>query len=403
MNFTYEAIAGDGSLVQDRIEAESTHLAADALRNRGLTVMRLAAAVEADGAVGRVSSWGGVTSRDLLVMTRQMKMLLESGATVVQALEAIERQSAKGAVARMIGQVRAHVEKGGSLSDALSKHGSVFSPIYLSLIAAAEVTATLPLAFSRLSEMAERQQRVNKTIVGAMLYPAILTAMCLSAVVVLITFVVPRFRDLFLNLRSPLPASTKFMFAISEIIIGYWPVMLLSIGIVTAATAFAARKPAFRQWLDERFLALPFFGRLRNRLHVARLLRMWAAMLNSHVPLMETIKLSQTTVRSASMRDMMQRVENAIAGGGRVGRTLAQTKIVEPVVASAIATGEENGRLAEAVEFVSTWMDEDNAQLVTAATRVIEPTLLALMGLIVGSVAMSLFIPLFDLATAGAH
>lgn len=403
MNFTYEAIAGDGRLVQDRIEAETTHLAADALRNRGLTVTRLAAAGESDGAVGRVHSWGGVNTRDLLVLTRQMKMLLESGATVVQALEAIERQTAKSAVSRMLGQIRSHVEKGGSLSDALSKHGTVFSPIYLSMIAAAEVTATLPLAFSRLSEMAERQQRVNKTVLGAMLYPAILTGMCMSAVVVLITFVVPRFRDLFLNLRSPLPASTKVMFAISEVITTYWPVMLLSIGLVAASAAFAARKPAFRQWLDERILALPFFGRLRNRLHVAGLLRMWSAMLSSHVPLMETIKLSQTAVRSASMREMMERVENAIAGGGRVGRTLAQTKIVEPVVASAIATGEENGRLAEAVEFVSAWMDDDNAQLVTAATRVIEPALLALMGLIVGSVAMSLFIPLFDLATAGAH
>lgn len=403
MNFTYEAIAGDGRLIQDRIEAETTHLAADALRNRGLTVMRLAAVAEDDGGVGRVRSWGGVSGQDLLVLTRQMKMLLDSGATVVQALEAIERQTAKSVVARMVAQVRGYVEKGGSLSDALAKHPTVFSSIYRSMISAAEVTASLPTAFSRLSEMAERQQRVRKTVMGAMLYPGILTVMCVCAVAVLITFVVPRFRDLFLNLRSPLPASTKAMFAVSEFVMNYWPGMLLGIGGLGLAAALASSRPALRQWLDDRILALPFLGRIRNRLQVARVLRMWSAMLNSHVPLMETIKLSQTAAGCASIRDLIQRVENAVAGGGRVGRTLAQTRVVEPVVASAIATGEENGRLAEAVEFVSTWMDDDNAQLLTAATRIVEPALLALMGLIVGSVAMSLFIPLFDLATAGAH
>lgn len=403
MNFTYEAVAGDGSLIQDRIEAETTHQAADLLRNRGFTVMRLDATGEVDGEVGRVRSWSGVNSRDLLVLTRQMKMLLESGATVVQALEAIERQTAKRSVSRMVGQIRSYVEKGGTLSDALAKHPAVFSPVYRSMISASEVTAGLPTSFSRLSEMAERQQKVRKTVMGALLYPAILSLMCVSAVTTLIMFVVPRFRDLFLNLRSPLPASTKIMFAASEFISAYWPLILGGVGALVTLVILVCRSPARRQWLDERLLTLPFLGRIRSRLQVARVLRMWAAMLNSHVPLMETIKLSQTAVTSPSMRELMQRVENAVAGGGRVGRTLAQTKVVEPVIASAIATGEENGKLAEAVEFVSSWIDDDNTQLISTATRIVEPALLALMGLIVGSVAMSLFIPLFDLATAGAH
>jgi type II secretory pathway component PulF len=403
MQFAYEAIALDGRLVADRIEADSQSQAADALRTRGLTITRLDAAGENDAAGRRWLEWGGINSRDMMVFTRQIKMLIDSGAAVVQALEAIERQTVKRSVARMVGQIRAHVEKGGSLSDALARHPTVFPSVYRAMITAGEATASLPASLSRLADLAERQQRVRKTVTGALLYPAILSVMCGGAVTTLVTFVVPRFRDLFVNLRAPLPASTEVMFALSGIVTSYWPMLLLAIGVSCGAVTFAARRPGTRQWLDERIMSLPVLGRIRNRLMVARVLRMWAAMLRSHVPLLETIQLSRNALTSSAMLDLMDKVEDAVAGGGRVGRTLAQTRIVEPVVASAISTGEENGKLAEAVEFVSNWMDDDNTQLIAATTRVVEPALLAFMGLIVGTVAMSLFIPLFDLATAGAR
>lgn len=403
MQFAYEAIAGDGRLIADRIEAESPSQAADALRTRGLTITRLDAAAEDDASVRRWLDWGGIHSRDIMVFTRQMKMLIDSGAAIVQALEAIERQTVKRSVARMIGQIRSHVEKGGSLSEAMGRHPMVFPPVYRAMITAGEATASLPSSFARLADLAERQQRVRKAVLGALLYPAILSIMCGAAVTTLVLFVVPRFRDLFTNLGAPLPMSTEFMFMLSGLLATYWPGVVLALGTSCGALTFALRRPGTRQWLDERVMSLPLLGRIRNRLLVARVLRMWAAMLHSHVPLLETIQLSRNALTSAAMLELMNRVEDAVAGGGRVGRTLAQNRLVEPVVASAISTGEENGRLAEAVEFVSTWMDDDNQQLIAATTRVVEPALLALMGLIVGTVAMSLFIPLFDLATAGAR
>lgn len=154
-------------------------------------------------------------------------------------------------------------------------------------------------------------------------------------------------------------------------------------------------------WISQRIYGLPFVGRIASRLTVARVLRMWAAMLRSHVPLMETIRQSQVAVRNPIMLETLRKIEDSLAGGGRMGRTLAQASLVEPVVASAISTGEENGRLAESVEFVSSWMDEENTQLVAAATRIVEPTVLAGMGVVVGLVAMALFLPLFDMATMG--
>jgi len=156
-----------------------------------------------------------------------------------------------------------------------------------------------------------------------------------------------------------------------------------------------------RRRFDALLLKVPMIGRLASRLSFARVLRVWAALLRSHVPLLETIQHSKSTVTNAAFVGLVCDVEEAVTGGGSIGRTLGESELVEPVIASAIRTGEENGRLAEAVEFVSTWMDEENAQLVAGLTRVAEPVLLAAMGLFVGLVAMSLFVPLFDLVTAG--
>lgn len=401
MQFVFEAISPEGRVVQDVIEAESTRQAADSLRGRGFAVVSVDSAPAASIRTTRRVGWGGVTSRDLVVFTRQMKMLLESGAALVQALEAIERQTVKPALARMVSTIREDVENGVSLSAALAKHPGTFTNVFLAMIASGEATATLPDAFARLSTMAERQQSVQRMIISALAYPAILSVLCVGVVIVMLTVVVPRFRDLFTSLNSPLPATTAVVMQASDFLTTYWPYVAGGIAGSIAAVVVLLRRRDVRMWISQRIYGLPLIGRIASRLTVARVLRMWAAMLRSHVPLMETIRQSQVAVRNPIMLETLRKIEDSLASGGRMGRTLAQASLVEPVVASAISTGEENGRLAESVEFVSSWMDEENTQLVTAATRIVEPTVLAGMGVVVGLVAMALFLPLFDMATMG--
>lgn len=401
MQFAYEAISPEGRVVHDLIDAETVRLAADSLRGRGFSVVSLRDAPKTVAATARRFGWGGVTARDLVVFTRQMKMLLESGAALVQALEAVEKQSVKPALARMVSNIREHVENGSTLSDAVAEHSRTFPGVFRAMIAAGEATATLPDAFARLSSMTERQQSARRMIVAALMYPALLSLLCLGVLIVMLTFVVPRFKDLFLSLNSPLPATTAMVMDASAFVTAYWPFVVGGAVAAAAAVFIISRRPAIRRTFSERVQSLPLIGRIASRLLVARVLRTWAALLRSHVPLLETIRQSQTAVSNPIMLDTLRRIEDSLSAGGRMGRTLASASFVEPVVASAISTGEENGRLAEAVEFVSTWMDDENAQLIAAATRIVEPAVLALMGVVVGLVAMALFLPLFDMATMG--
>lgn len=404
MQFAYEAMRPDGATVVDVLDADAHAQAVETLRAKGLIVLKLVEQAQA----AEHSSGGGltllarkITNRDLILFTRQMKMLLEAGAPLVPALTATEEQTAKPIMRELLHRVRQRVEEGDSLVQALEPEREHFDAVFRAMVAAGEATAALPDVFGRLSDLAQQQHQTRKQVIGALIYPAILSLLLTGVVTLLLTFVVPRFSMLFKSLKSPLPATTKVLFDLSEWLKHGWPyvVGVAAAAIVTLIVCF--RSPIFRAWLDELVLRLPIIGRLAGRLIFARVVRVWAAMLRCHVPLLEAISQSKSAIANAAFLKLITRVEESIAGGGRMAQAINDARLADPIIVSAIRTGEENGRLAEAADFVSGWMDEDNATAIQHVTRMAEPLLLAFMGLVVGFVAMSLFIPLFDLATAG--
>ena len=404
MQFVYEAMTGDGRTVHEDLEAASHREAAESLRSKGLYLMRLEerqAAPRRAGADRFKLGGRAAKTSDLVIFTRQMKMLLESGSAVVPALAAIEQQSAKAAFRAIVRQIREHVEQGGSLSEAFGDRPDIFKPVFCSMVAAGEATGTQPAAFARLAQLAQQQQQVRRQLVGAMIYPLVLLVLTSGLAGVLFGFVIPRFRQLFESLNMSLPLTTQIMFEISDKLRVYWPVVLGGVIGLAVAGYLMFRSRQVREKLDVLLLRAPLVGRLIARIVMARVLRVWAAMLRSNVPLLETIEHSKAAVTNAVLLQLVNHVQESVSSGGRIGRVLGDSPLVEPVVVSAISTGEENGRLGEAVEFVSTWMDDDNSQLISAAARLAEPALVVLMGLIVAAAALALFIPLFDIAAGG--
>jgi type IV pilus assembly protein PilC len=401
VQFAYEALAASGGTVCDQIEAADQAEAAANLRERGLLVLRLDEAQAARRApvTALFQRYGAkLTGRDVILLTRQMKMLLEAGAPLVPALEAAEEQTAKPFVRVLLRRLRERVEEGASLSQALEAEGPLFDPVFRSMIAAGEATASLPQAFGQLGELAQQQQKTRKLVLGALLYPAILSVLLVGVVSVLLFFVVPRFKMLFTSMHSPMPTLTRILFDISDFTTHNWPYMAGMVLSVIVGAVLCWRLPRTRQWLDEMFLRLPLVGRLRSRLIFARVVRIWAAMLRCHVPLLDAIHQSRAAITDAPFLRLIAQVEESVSSGGRMGPALASARMADPIIVSAIRTGEDNGRLAEATDFVSAWIDEDNTNTVQHVTRLAEPAMLAAMGVVVGFVALGLFIPLFDLA-----
>ncbi len=400
MEFAYEALSTSGRLVRDSLEAADSGEALDNLRSQGLTVLKLEkSAAQPDGmaALGR----GRPGIKDLVLFTRQMKMLLESGAALVPALEAIEKQTLRKSFRRVLRAVREDVESGRTLTESMGDHPEIFNAVFCSIVAAGEATAHLPQAFNLLTELSHRNQKIKRAVVSAMVYPALLSVLLLGVSGVLVGFVIPRFAKLFESLNHELPFITHLMLDAAAGLRVYWPALIAAVGGAVASVVIALRVKHVRQRIDAALLRAPVIGNLIRRLNLARMMRVWGALLRSHVPLLEAVAQSRTAIRNAAFLELVNHVEEEVSSGGRVGRTLAGSPLIEPVLASAISTGEENGRLAEAVDFVAQWLDDENEQLIAGLTKAAEPVLLAFMGLVVGLVALALFIPLFDIATAG--
>lgn len=401
MLFVYDAVTREGRSVSDRLQADSLSEAAEALRAQGLTIMRLVSTRIADAPDGEPRAATRVSARDLVLFTKQMRMLLDAGAAIVPALSAVESQCGRAGLRRVLESVRQSVEGGASLSEALAEQPGVFKPVFRSIVAAGESTGALPEAFARLSNMTQRAYQVRKSVIAAMVYPLILSVLSLATAGVLLGFVVPRFGMLFKNLNAKLPATTALMIDLSAILRDWWLPAVCALAGGALSLVIAIRQPAVRQQVDLLILRTPLIGRLAARLALAQILRIWSALLNSHVPLLEAIQHSRQAMRNSRIIELLDQVKEVVASGGRMGKALAGNPLVDSTVVAAIATGEENGRLAESVEFVSAWLDEDNEQLIATTLRVLEPMLLSIIGLVVGAVAMGLFLPLFDIAAAG--
>lgn len=404
MQVTFEAVAPDGQIRSDTMEAASPAEAAESLRRQGLLVLNLRSQRAPAGAprmaLFRWSGARGADPQERALFAREMKMLLESGAPLVDSLSAVERQSRREPFRRTLRSVRQAVEEGATLARGMETAPDTFDESMRSMIAAGEATGTLSQSFARLSDLLEEQLRVRKTIAAAMAYPAMMLVLIGAALITIITFVVPRFRVLFEALRAPVPVSTQILFAVSGWLSeNRWTVLLVG-GLAAAGLTALLRRREGRALLLRQLMRVPLIRSVGARIGLARLLRVWSAMLSSHVPLLDTVRQSADAVRGTPLAGLAAAIEESLTTGGRIGTVLSDSPLVPPVVASAIATAESNARLPEAVTFVSRWLDEDNARVIRRWTQFLEPLMLVVMGVIVGTVATSLFIPLFDMATA---
>jgi type II secretory pathway component PulF len=373
--------------------------AADQLRQRGLFVTQIA---PADGATQTVSPKGGRggSTRNLVFFTQQMAMLLRAGARVVPALEAVEAQSPKAQWRMVIRDIRDQVEEGKTLSETLEQYPKIFSTVFVSIIAAGEVSGDIALAFDRVAKLAKQQQDIRGKILGAMTYPTVLIGLCIVVILILLTFILPRFKEMFETLDVQLPFITSAMIAASQQLCKYWHLALLVVGAMVTGAYYFARSEPGKRLLSRAMVRVPIFGAIVRRIILARICRIWGQLIDSKIPVLEAVQLTQRATSSLDFRELLREVEETISQGDSMAEPLSKSWLIPTTFAAAIATGEESGKMGTSLGFVATCLEEDNAQILASLSRIVEPIMLVIMGIIVGTMAISLFLPMFDMATA---
>ena len=403
MILTYEAIDADGRPTSDEVEAPSPREAVERLRRRGLYVPQItknatpqAAATSGSGLSGDVR----LPLKTLMVFTRQMAMLLRAGSSVAEAITTIKREMRKPEHAALLSRVVTDLEEGATLTDAFRKHPRTFDAVYCAVVAAGEASASLEEMFERLAVMVGKSRVTRNKVLGALTYPALLIFMSCGIFLVLLFFVLPRFNGMFVQLGVDPPASTRLMLSTADVLTTYWPIAFGVILGAIVATVTILTTDAGKQWLANVQVRIPIFGRLRSRLIQAQVFRTMGMLLGSRVGVLETLELVRASTRNDRFQNLFGEIEEAVTAGGEISKTFERCTFVEPYVCQAVHTGEQAGSLGDAISYCADMLDETNQELIDAVMRLIEPVILIGMGFVVGGVAISLFLPLFDMTSA---
>lgn len=405
MEFVYEAFDQGGKRVSDAIDAASAEDARKQLHARGLFITQVkqeTAGPMVEGGKGRGSIFatkpGSV--RDLMLLTQQMCMMLRAGSRVVPALEAIGQQITKPSWRRVIAELQEKVETGSPLSVAMAEHPKIFDKTFRAITAAGESAGRTADAFERLASMTKQQQQIKVKVIGALIYPGLLLTMAVGVVAILTFFVLPRFDDLYTALDTELPWITQIMLDTSGWAMNHKIIVVLGIMIITTVPALLWRWPKFKAWLDSSLVRIPVVGALARQVILGKIIRVWGTLVESNVPLLESLELSRNVTNNKAYLAMMDDLIVAVSEGKSVGDVLTHQPLVPATLSSVIATGEQSGRMSESLMFLAGHLDEENEQSLTTLTRLVEPIILILLGMVVGVVAISLFLPLFDLTSA---
>ncbi|MFG0274608.1 MAG: type II secretion system F family protein [Phycisphaerales bacterium] len=404
MKFRYEGCDRAGRPVSGHIDATSAPAARATLRERGVYVGAIQESDRTDRPDKRPTGAPRRDFRRLAAFTRQLYVLLRSGTPLTDALGAIARQTPDERWAAVIADVRQRTEQGASFAEALERHPTYFDEIYRSMVAAGESTGCLDELLDRLARLTNEQGRIRKMIAGAMIYPTILLSLGSIVLVLMLLFVLPRFAELFDSLDAPLPATTEMMIGVSNLLRAWWWAMLLLVGASAFGIRHALRTASGRRALDTALVRAPGVGRIVCSVATGRIVRLLGVLLASRLPLLEALGLLKTSVGNTRFRELLADAEEAVSRGEPISAVFARSSLISPTITEAIRSGEDAGGLGDLLMTVADFVEEDNETALRTLSTVLEPLILAVLGVIIGALAVSLFLPLFDVATAaGAH
>lgn len=406
MKFAYTGYDSAGLSVGGLVDAASIDEATEKLRKQSVFVVSLTESDESSVWNANARARGKVRNptKQVAAFAREMSVLVATGTPIVDAILSLEKQASTDEWAAVVSAVRRKLEEGESLSVALGTRPDAFDSVFCSLVAAGECSGQLDRMLHRLAILTRKHAQIRSSVLGAMAYPVLLTAICLIVLGLMLGVVLPRFSGLFETLDTPLPASTKFLMAISSAVIGYWWIALPVVVASVVGLVWWIRTEGGRRRVQGLMLVLPRVGGIVRSFATARTARLLGTLLEARVPMIEAIELTRRATTNYRFIELMNRAERMVTKGEPVSAALIESDLFVASAAQAVRNGEQTGRLAEVLVHIADYLDEENEGTIKALSTLLEPVIMIVLGGLVAFVAVSMFLPLFDLtASAGGH
>ena len=395
-NFTYQARDTSGKPVGGDIEATDQQAAAASLMDRGLMVISLRPSVGGRKG-GRKRGQGKVKSQDLVVFTRQLATMMDAGLPLVQSLSALEEQTDSPVFKPVLRHTMEQVEQGHAFSEALADHPKVFTKLYVSMVEAGETGGLLAEILDRLASYLEATARLKKKVKSAMSYPVIVCFIAISIAMFLMMKVIPIFADIFKDFGAKLPMPTQILINISNFLRAYFLLAAGAMGALVFGLVKLKRTKAGTAIWDRAKLRLPVFGKLIHKVAISRFARTFAALLRSGVPILETLRIVGQSAGNTVVEAAVEKTAASIERGDNLAVALGQHPIFPPMLVRMISAGEQTGKVDVMLEKISDFYDEEIEATLSGLTSLIEPLLIVFLGVVVGSIVICMFLPIFKL------
>lgn len=401
-SFKYEVRDSSGQVSVGVVQAATLLEASAQLRGRGQSLLNLTPVADRPSGVmaklRSVSVEFGPGLKDVMNFTSQLAVMIKAGINIRTAIGSVADQMENAKFRVIIQKLKADVEAGTPFSDALARHPKVFSPLYVNMVRASEMSGNFAKMLERIASYLHQQCETRSMVRGAMVYPAIIGVMAVVTTIFLLTFVLPRFTALFAGKEALLPGPTKALIAASDFLRNQWYI------VVGAAIAAGV---GFRMWVktrsgriawDRTKLRMPIFRRMLRALYITRGMHTMGELISAGVPMLETLKITGEVSGNILYKALWMQVHNSVKQGEKIATPLAKQRMLPKNVVQMISAGEESGKLGDVLRDVAEYYSSELRNTIKAVTAMIEPLMIVIMGVVVGFIAMSIILPIFKMS-----
>lgn len=390
--FEWEGKDIRGKATSGQIKAVSENVAKMMLRNKDIKIVKIKKK--------KTGSDGKIKQAEIAIFTRQLATMMKSGVPLIQSFEIVANSSTNKAVTKLLNNIKSDIETGSNLETAFSKHPQQFDKLFCNLIAAGESAGILDAILDRLALYQEKTVAIKKKIKSALSYPIAIMAIAFIVTAILMIFVVPSFASMFTSFGAELPAPTKFVMALSEIFVAYWWLMLAIIFAVGVGIKMMYRFEKVQQVSDRMILKLPIFGVVIQKAIYARWARTLSTMFSAGVPLVDALNSVAGAAGNHIYYVATKNIQKEIATGTGLTAAMTSQKVFPIMLLQMTEIGEQAGSLDSMLDKVAAFYEEEVEVAVASLSSLMEPIILAFLGVIVGGLVISMYLPIFEMAGA---
>ena len=397
--YTYKARDKYGKLIKGNIEAASPLAAERQVEKLALipiSIEESAAGLSLEGFLPDISLFGGISKKDVIVFSRQLATLYQSGVPFGKSIDSLMEFSRNKAFKGVLAEIKKDVEGGQTLSNSLAKYPKVFSEIYVNMVAVGETTGLLYDILMRMATILEKQEALKTKVKSATFYPKIVISAIIIAVVILVGFVIPKFAMLYKSFNVPLPLETRILVAISNYFTAYWYIFLIAAAALVLGVKFYINTNSGRLWWDKNKLKIPIFGSIFYKSMMSQFTRIFGLLFQSGLPVSRAFELMRNAVNNKYFTAKIDEIHENITKGQSITDSFKNSKIFSGIVIQMVSVGEETGHIDEMLAKVSDYLDEDLDRQLNTLQASIEPILLTIIFGMVLFLALAIYLPIID-------